>query len=239
MSRRLLIADDNASVRAAMREALQGAERWDVIEAENGKEAVEKAQKHRPQLVILDLAMPVMDGLTASREIVKILPGTPILLHTLYSSPEVELEAEKSGVWRIVPKTEMSALVLVVKEALGAEPGTNPETEADSPEKIQELRRAEDRIRALCTMLSTAKDDKLIEATLIQLRRALHQQIEAFRVRVGEYPEVPERRARNVISIANAAAQEAAAQSSNNVTPISDGKAEQPGATPKAKTSNG
>jgi len=243
MTIRILIADDNASVRGAMREVLEGAERWEVIEAENGKEAVEKAQEHRPQLVILDLAMPVMDGLTASREIAKILPGTPILLHTLYSTPEVELEAAKSGVLRIVPKAKASALVSAVEEALHSESLATPETAAEtvSSEKLKELRRVEDRIRALCVLLLTAKDDKLIEATLVQLREALHEQIEAFRARLGEYPEVPERRARTGSSVVNAAVQEAAAHqtgAASNVIAITNGKTEQPG-MPKTKTSNG
>src|SRR5579863_1758594 len=224
-----------------MREALEGAERWGVIEAENGKEAVEKAQEHRPQLVILDLAMPVMDGLTASREIAKILPGTPILLHTLYSTPEVELEAGKSGVLRIVPKAEASTLVSAVQEALHPESAATSETatEAVASEKANKLRRAEDRVRALCTLLLTAKDDKLIEATLVQLRDALHEQIEAFRARLGEYPEVPERRARISSSVADAAVREAAAQqtgTASNVTAITNGKTEQPGIAPKTKT---
>jgi two-component system, chemotaxis family, chemotaxis protein CheY len=200
MSTRILIADDNESTRTAMRHVLEGLGRWEIIEAVNGMEAVERAQEFRPQLIILDLAMPVMDGLTASREIAKILPGTPVLLHTLHSSTQVELEAGKSGVLKIVPKSEASALLSAVQEALHAKPlGSGTAYEAGSPEKAG-LRRTEDRIRGLSIQLLTTKDDKIVEATLLELRDVLHRHIENFRTRLGQYPVVQERRARSAIA---------------------------------------
>lgn len=201
VSTRILIADDNESIRTAMRQVLEGLGRWEIIEAVNGREAVERAQEFRPQLIILDLAMPVMDGLTASREIAKILPGTPVLLHTLHSSTEVELEAGKSGVLKIVPKSEASALVSAVQEALHAESqgSSGRAYEAGSPEKAGS-RRTEDRIRGLCIQLLITKDDKVVEATLLELRDALHRHIENFRTRLGQYPAVQERRARSGIA---------------------------------------
>jgi NarL family two-component system response regulator LiaR len=234
MSIRILIADDNASVRGAMREVLEGADEWAVIEAENGKEAVEKAQEFRPQLVILDLAMPVMDGLTASREIVKILPGTPILLHTLYSSPEIALEAGKSGVAKIVPKSEASALVSAVHEALhsGTIAALEKSAAVVSSETTSERRRTEDRVRALCMLLLTAKDDKVIEATLVELRDALHQHVEHFRARLAEYPVVSERRVR----VADVAQEN---RTENNVIEMTNGKSEQAEISPNPKVSNG
>jgi DNA-binding NarL/FixJ family response regulator len=217
-----------------MREVLEGADEWAVIEAENGKEAVEKAQEFRPQLVILDLAMPVMDGLTASREIVKILPGTPILLHTLYSSPEIALEAGKSGVAKIVPKSEASALVSAVHEALhsGTIAALEKSAAVVSSETTSERRRTEDRVRALCMLLLTAKDDKVIEATLVELRDALHQHVEHFRARLAEYPDVSERRVR----VADAAQEN---RTENNVIEMTNGKSEQAEISPNPKVSNG
>src|ERR1700688_2999302 len=95
---RILIADDNALVRTAMRQVLESVGPWEIMEAADGKQAVTMALEIRPNLIILDLAMPVKDGLTTARELVKLLPEIPILMHTLYWSPRIELEALKAGV---------------------------------------------------------------------------------------------------------------------------------------------
>jgi two-component system, chemotaxis family, chemotaxis protein CheY len=130
MSIRILIADDNAAVRTALRELLKS-EGWEVIEAANGKEAVARAQETKPQLIILDLAMPSMDGLTASREITKQFPDTPIIMHTLYSSPQVEMEGRKVGVRKTVAKSESSDLLSAVRELLQPEPSVTPQTPSE------------------------------------------------------------------------------------------------------------
>lgn len=119
MPTRILIADDNALVRTAMRQVLESVGPWEVIEAANGKQAVAMALESRPSLIILDLAMPVKDGLTTARELAKLLPEVPILMHTLYWSPRIELEALKAGVRKAVPKSESSVIVNAVKELLG------------------------------------------------------------------------------------------------------------------------
>jgi DNA-binding NarL/FixJ family response regulator len=119
MPTRILIADDNALVRTAMRQVLENVGPWEVIEAANGKQAVTIALECKPNLVILDLAMPVKDGLTTARELVQLLPEVPILMHTLYWSPRIELEALKAGVRKAVPKSESGVIVNAVKELLG------------------------------------------------------------------------------------------------------------------------
>ena len=117
---RILIADDNALVRGALRQVLdnEGQGQWEMLEAENGLEAVILAQKAKPTLVILDLAMPLKDGFRTAREIGQLLPGTPILMHTLYWSARVELEALKVGVRKTVPKSDSSVLISAVRELL-------------------------------------------------------------------------------------------------------------------------
>lgn len=78
MSRRILIADDSLLTRTTLKELLQ-AHGWDVCgEAADGVEAVRMALELKPDTVILDLAMPSMDGLTAAREISGALPTVPI-----------------------------------------------------------------------------------------------------------------------------------------------------------------
>jgi DNA-binding NarL/FixJ family response regulator len=103
---RLLIADDHSTVRTLLRILLESHEGWQVCaEVENGLEAVAKAAELKPDLIILDLAMPHMDGLRAAREISAALPNVPILMHTMHNSSELELEAKKAGIRKVVNKT--------------------------------------------------------------------------------------------------------------------------------------
>jgi two-component system, chemotaxis family, chemotaxis protein CheY len=192
LSIRILIADDNASVRAAMRQVLEGAEHnWEVIEAEDGYEAVAKAQELKPDLIIVDLVMPVMDGLTAAREMVKLLPDVPILMHTLYLSESVGQEAGKIGVRKTVAKSDSRVLISAVEELLHSKP---PESQRASSD-ITAMRRTEDKIRELCAQLFASQDDAHANI-LAELQGALHQHIEHLRTRVAQYPAVVERRAR-------------------------------------------
>ena len=98
--------------------------RWQVIEASDGVEAVEKANRLRPDLIILDLVMPAMDGFDAARKITKLLPGIPILMHTMFSSPMVDFEALAIGVRKVVAKSESNALVSAVLELLDPYPSS-------------------------------------------------------------------------------------------------------------------
>ena len=77
---RFLIVDDNAVIRRALRVLVEGYADWQVCgEGENGFEAVAKAGELNPDLIIMDLAMPMMDGISAAREISKTSPALPIL----------------------------------------------------------------------------------------------------------------------------------------------------------------
>ena len=78
MPQRILIAEDNPAVRNALRTLLEGAGSWEILEVENGQQAIAKAPELKPNLIILDLVMPVMDGLSAARQISKLLPEIPI-----------------------------------------------------------------------------------------------------------------------------------------------------------------
>jgi two-component system chemotaxis response regulator CheY len=119
---RILIAEDNPVVRTALRGLLQSAGPWEIVEVENGLEAVAKAQELRPNLIILDLVMPEMDGLSAARQISKLLPEIPMLMHTMHWSPQIELEAQKVGVRQVVSKADSKLLVSTVRQFLTPEP---------------------------------------------------------------------------------------------------------------------
>jgi DNA-binding NarL/FixJ family response regulator len=118
MTLRILIADDNYLMRQALRRTLQSAGGWEVIETENGEEAVAKAREVKPHLVILDLAMPVMDGMRAARVISMALPEVPIILHTLHWTTRISVEAMKCGVRKVVPKSDSASIIAAVQELL-------------------------------------------------------------------------------------------------------------------------
>jgi len=93
-----------------LRVLVEGHVDWQVCgEGENGFEAVAKAGELNPDLIIMDLAMPMMDGISAAREISKTSPALPILLHTMYGSDAVNREAKKAGVRTVVSKGESEA----------------------------------------------------------------------------------------------------------------------------------
>jgi len=119
---RILIADDNPLVRTALHHLLESVDHWEIIDAENGQEAIAQALEFRPNLIILDLVMPVMDGLAAAREISKLLPEIPLVMHTLHLYPQVELEAQKVGARKVVPKADSKALVAAIQQLLATNP---------------------------------------------------------------------------------------------------------------------
>ncbi len=111
---KILIADDSQ----VLRTLIEGHEDWDVCaEAEDGVQAVNRAKQFKPDLIILDLAMPELNGIEAARQISKALPGVPMLMLTLYASPLVEKEAEKVGVQRVISKSTNYMLVSAIEEA--------------------------------------------------------------------------------------------------------------------------
>jgi DNA-binding NarL/FixJ family response regulator len=198
---RILIADDNALVRTAMREVLEEVDdQWEIVEAEDGRDAVRKAQQLKPELVILDLVMPVSGGLAASRQISKLFPRVPILLHTLYWSEQVELEAARAGVRKVVRKSETRALLSAVQDVLGSTPES---ASADSEPQASvttetATRHREGRIRELCDRLFSSKEDDSQVPLFRELRAALHDHIENVRAKLVYYPgviEVPRPRA--------------------------------------------
>ena len=109
MAKRILVADDNALIRRMLCELFEREEDYDICaEATNGQEAIDLALKHRPDLIILDWAMPVVNGLVAARELKKIMPDVPIILFSQHANALIRIEM---SVDRIVPKTDALALM--------------------------------------------------------------------------------------------------------------------------------
>jgi DNA-binding NarL/FixJ family response regulator len=115
----ILLADDNELARKMLKTVLELQPDWKVCgEAANGLEAVQKAAELQPDIVILDLAMPVMDGLTAARQIVSSSPAVPILLHTNHCFPSLEMEAKKNGIREVVSKAAPGRQLVNIVERL-------------------------------------------------------------------------------------------------------------------------
>ncbi|HEV2470545.1 MAG TPA: response regulator transcription factor [Candidatus Sulfotelmatobacter sp.] len=114
---RILIADDNSLVRTTLHQILKSPDH-EIFEACDGAEAVAKTLQFQLDIVILDLAMPVMDGLTAARQISTQFPNLPILLCTMYWSPQLLTEAMRFGVRKVISKGESTALISAIQELL-------------------------------------------------------------------------------------------------------------------------
>ena len=120
--KRVLLVDDNATVRGAVRPLFDSHPKFEVCgEAEHGREAVEKAPKLRPDLVILDLSMPVMNGLEAAPLLIKILPNLWIILFSGHDSPEVRRLSRAAGIHAVVPKSNAVTHLVAQAEALLSE----------------------------------------------------------------------------------------------------------------------
>ena len=95
---RILIADDYPAVREAIRRLLAAEPAWEAIaEAADGREAVQLAIDHEPDLAILDAAMPALSGIDATREIARAVPATRILVLTIYDDEPYVIEALEAG----------------------------------------------------------------------------------------------------------------------------------------------
>lgn len=113
---RILIADDNAGVRKALHQVIVANEGWSVCgEAVDGFDAVEQAKRCHPELVVLDFGMPVMNGLGAATRISQLLPGVPIVMYTLYETPQLHVEAKKCGVMQVVSKSDAVLLIAALR----------------------------------------------------------------------------------------------------------------------------
>jgi len=104
---RVLIAEDSELMRRQIRRTLE-LDRDIAIcaEAENGLEAVQKALECRPDLVVVDVHMPVMNGLAATEDIKMFMPNLPVLVLTLDDSHQIRIESEKAGANAFLLKAE-------------------------------------------------------------------------------------------------------------------------------------
>jgi DNA-binding NarL/FixJ family response regulator len=115
---KILIVDDHEALRAGVRTVLESRGFEVCGEADNGQDALAKALQLRPDLVILDITMPVLDGFTAAREIHKRLPGVGILLLSMHESASMVNVAKSSGARGYVAKSEGIASLVKAVDAI-------------------------------------------------------------------------------------------------------------------------
>jgi len=114
---KILVVDDNNAIRSGLCELLEGDNPdYKCESASDGSEALLKAKASKPDVVILDLSMPGMSGLSSARLISHRLPGTKILLHTAHRNDVLEANASRYGVFRVVDKTDGRNLLAIIRE---------------------------------------------------------------------------------------------------------------------------
>ena len=114
---RILIADDHEIMRRGVRSVLESRREVDVCEAQNGLEAVQKTKELKPDLVILDVSMPLLDGFSAARQIKEMSPLTPILIFSLHRTEAFMEVAQKIGASGYIAKDENIQSLLKAVEA--------------------------------------------------------------------------------------------------------------------------
>jgi DNA-binding NarL/FixJ family response regulator len=120
----VLLADDQALVRVGLRKILENEPDTTVVaEAENGEEAVAAAARHRPDVVLMDIRMPVLDGIEATRRIVRDRPATRVLILTTFGLDTYVYDALRAGasgfMLKDAPPEEIAAAVRIVASGEG------------------------------------------------------------------------------------------------------------------------
>jgi CheY-like chemotaxis protein len=112
MPKTILIADDNPTIRKILCRLFEAQQDYALCsEATNGAEAIALAKEHKPDLIILDLSMPVMNGVETARELKEIMPNVPIILFTQYAAEMIRLSHAKLPIDRVVSKADFSGLM--------------------------------------------------------------------------------------------------------------------------------
>ena len=119
MAKSVLVVDDNAAIRHVLCQVLTSEADFDVCgEAENGEEVIEKAQALHPDLIVMDLSMPVMNGIDAARALRRLMPTVPLIMFSEYGDVFSEKEAQSAGVSALVSKSEHVSVLIGKARAL-------------------------------------------------------------------------------------------------------------------------
>lgn len=118
---KILVADDHDVVRAGMKALLEDQPGWQVVaEAGTGRQAVDKAKATTPDVAMLDVTMPELNGLEAARQIKKLLPNTEILILTVHESEQIAAEVLKVGARGYILKSDAGRELVAAVKAVAA-----------------------------------------------------------------------------------------------------------------------
>lgn len=116
---RILVVDDHEVFRRELRALLEAHPGWKVVgEAANGRDAAEMVKQLEPDVVVMDISMPEMNGLEATRSILETAPQTEVLILTMHKSEQMMREAVKAGARGYVLKSDASRDLVRAVEAL-------------------------------------------------------------------------------------------------------------------------
>ena len=116
---RILIADDHEVFRRGVRGVLEEQPGWHIVgEAGNGRQAVEMARELQPDVLVLDISMPELNGLDATRQILQASPGSEILILTLHDSEQLAQEVLKAGARAYILKSDAAQDLVAAVSAL-------------------------------------------------------------------------------------------------------------------------
>lgn len=115
-----MIVDDNPAIRRALKNILEFNAGWVVCgEGIDGRDGIEKAKQLKPDLIVLDVSMPVMNGVEAARILHQIMPGVPLILCSLHTDEILHREAITAGANAVVSKAQnMQTLIHKARELL-------------------------------------------------------------------------------------------------------------------------
>jgi len=117
----ILIADDHDVVRSGLRHAIEAQPKWQVVaEAEDGKEAVQKALETKPDVAVIDYSLPLVNGVEVTRQIHAALPRTEVLIFTMHDNETLIEEVIKAGARGYLLKTDAGSHLISAIEALAA-----------------------------------------------------------------------------------------------------------------------
>jgi DNA-binding NarL/FixJ family response regulator len=118
-SLRIVVVDDHAVVRRGVRALLESRTDWEVVaEASTGREALDAVKRHRPEIVVMDISLPELNGLEATRQIVLESPQTEVLVLTMHHSEELAREVLKAGARGYVLKSDADESLIAAVDAL-------------------------------------------------------------------------------------------------------------------------
>jgi DNA-binding NarL/FixJ family response regulator len=116
---RILVADDHDIMRRGLKQLLTSKPGWEICaEAKNGREAVALAEQHKPDVVVMDISMPELNGLEAVRRIRKQLPKTEIVVLTLHFSDQLVQDVVEAGARGYIMKSDADRDLVAAVEAL-------------------------------------------------------------------------------------------------------------------------